>query len=172
MSKYRAHRKSFSISTLFAATIILLFPLQAGAQAQPRGKPASSSGEVRYIKSSRVNVRSGPGVSHSSLDIITLGSEVRVYLTVGDWSRISASGQTERWVYTPLLQPSAPIPARAVSKAAQKSPEATRHDEPTRHVSPQQEKSRATDGTSHNRSVEQKQQHGAAENERDMQKPR
>lgn len=172
MTKCRRPRKAFHLSAIVAATAMSLIPLPAIAQAPSHGEPASSSGEVRYIKSSRVNVRSGPGTSHSALDVITLGNEVRVYLTRGEWSRISAPGQTERWVYTPLLQDSAPRPPKAVSKAAQKSPTDTRNDEPTRQVSPQGDKSRANGAASRDRSVAQKQQNGTPENEQDMHKPR
>lgn len=171
MPKFRGLPTALRMTALAAATTLLFSTLPAAAQAPSPSKPASSMGDVRYIKSARVNVRSGPGTSHTALDSVTLGNEVRVYSTRGDWSRISAPGQAERWVYTPLLQSDAPSGPKTISKAAQKSPRDTRHQDQTRDASPQQGKPDSRDGLQ-DLPREQDKPNRASENEREMPKPR
>ena len=89
----------FRIRPFLAASIaaaMLATSLTAAADPQ--------SPEARYVKGDAVNVRGGPGTGNSVLEVLFLGTEVQIYLTTGDWSRISPPGQPEKWIYAPLLQ--------------------------------------------------------------------
>jgi uncharacterized protein YraI len=154
MSKSRRPGTAVRMAALIATASIFFSPLQAGAQTPASVKPPSSSGDARYIKSSRVNVRSGPGTNHAAIDVATLGNEVHVYFSQGDWSRISPPGQTERWVYTPLLQSDAPAAPKTFSKPEEKPQGNTRHENPTKEYSPQQGRPDPGDGVSEDRSRE------------------
>ena len=57
----------------------------------------------------RANVRTGPGTSYPTLDILEVGERVRVVERAGSWFRLQpTSVQPERFVYRPLLTETAP----------------------------------------------------------------
>ena len=52
----------------------------------------------------RANVRAGPGTSYAKVDTLKVGEHVRVLERTGNWFRLHpTSGETERFVYGPLL---------------------------------------------------------------------
>ena len=99
------HIKSILAASLVASTA--LFGPTATAQS-PQPAP-------RYVKAEAANVRGGPGVSTSIVTVLNLGTEVSIYVTKGDWARISGPGQPEKWIYAPLLQDNKPQLARAAN---------------------------------------------------------
>lgn len=124
---------SASVRLSLAACLALAAFAPASAIAQAPNSPTQGQKpEVhRYVKAARVNVRSGPGTSHKPVDVVAHGLEVTIYLTQGDWSRISPSGRQERWIYTPLLQPSAPERSKSVPKANKSQLDELRKDLPS-----------------------------------------
>ena len=57
----------------------------------------------------RSNVRTGPGTSYAKVDLLEIGDRVRVVERAGDWFRLAPQpGQTERYVYAPLLRETKP----------------------------------------------------------------
>ena len=89
----------------------------ASAQA-PRENPQSAASHhgIRYVKAEAVNVRGGLGVSNPIITVLNLGAEVSMYVTKGDWARISGPGQPEKWIYAPLLQDNKLQPVKAAKK--------------------------------------------------------
>ena len=105
------------IKSVFAASLVAstaLFGPTATAQS-PQPAP-------RYVKAEAVNVRGGPGVSNSIVTVLNLGTEVSIYVTKGDWARISGPGQQEKWIYAPLLQDNKPQPVKAADKQTADKP--------------------------------------------------
>ncbi|MDE0390687.1 MAG: trypsin-like peptidase domain-containing protein [Rhodospirillales bacterium] len=52
----------------------------------------------------RSNVRTGPGTNFAKIGLLEMGDRVRVVERTGDWFRLTPQpGQTERYVYAPLL---------------------------------------------------------------------
>ena len=107
------------------------------------------SPEARYVKPSALNVRGGPGTSNNVLEVLLLGTEVKIYASLGDWSRISPDGQPEKWVYAPMLQRDKPMTRTSTSapKSGQPEPAAARSKESAKELekgaSPPQERGRA-----------------------------
>lgn len=91
---------------LSAGLIAALIALAPAASAEP---PPDAP---RYVKAKSVNVRKGPGTSNTVVAALSLGAEVRIYAVSGDWSRISPPGKPEQWIFSPLLQPERPAPAK------------------------------------------------------------
>ena len=76
-------------------------------------KVASTAGAIeratvmRTIK--RANVRAGPGTSYAKVGLLEIGERVQVVERTGDWFRLAPQpGQTERYVYAPLLSVTRP----------------------------------------------------------------
>ncbi|MEZ6010785.1 MAG: SH3 domain-containing protein [Hyphomonas sp.] len=106
---------SFRLFLAAAAMAVFMTAIPA-ASAQPQPQPEGP----RYVKSESVNVRGGPGTGNTVIEVLILGTEVQIYATNGNWSRISPPDKPEKWIYSPLLQKDKP-PAKA--KAGDKHPD-------------------------------------------------
>ena len=102
--------RSFLAIGLIAGSV-LSGPVAAAQSPQP---------VPRYVKAEAVNVRGGPGISNGVVTVLQLGSEVSVYVSRGDWARISPPGQPEKWIYAPLLQDTRPPAVKASHKPVAK----------------------------------------------------
>lgn len=101
--RFRAILASAAIASLMTAGQL------ASAQQPPE--------QDLYVRVDAVNVRGGPGVSNIVIEVLLLGTEVRIYATSGNWSRISPPGKPEKWIYTPMLQrEKPPVKAKAKTK--------------------------------------------------------
>ncbi|HAE93865.1 MAG TPA: hypothetical protein DCG65_04850, partial [Hyphomonas atlantica] len=87
----------------------------------------------RYVKAEAANVRGGPGVSNSIVTVLNLGTEVSIYVTKGDWARISGPGQPEKWIYAPLLQDHKPQPAKTANARTAPKPSQKAAAQPDSH---------------------------------------
>ena len=77
---------------------------QSGSTTEGASEPATV---IRAAK--RSNVRAGPGTSYAKVDLLEVGQAVRVIERIGDWFRLEPQpGQTERYVYAPLLSGTRP----------------------------------------------------------------
>lgn len=101
-----SHRINSFLAVSLVAAIALFGPTATAQSPQPA---------PRYVKAEAVNVRGGPGVSNSIVTVLNLGAEVSIYVTKGDWARISGPGQPEKWIYAPLLQDHKPQPVKAAN---------------------------------------------------------
>lgn len=130
----------FRISYFLAACLtaaVLSTSLSSGAEAQ---QP-----EPRYVRPEAVNVRGGPGTGNSIVEVLVLGTEVQVYVTMGNWSRISPPGKPEKWIYAPLLQPEKPAPKGKKPEPAAKSQPAAPASSGKTNKDPVQEKGKRQD---------------------------
>ena len=74
---------------------------------------ASTTGAVEHAAmmraAKRSNVRAGPGTSYAKVGLLEVGEKVRVIERTGDWFKLEPRpGQSERYVYAPLLTATRP----------------------------------------------------------------
>lgn len=87
----------------FGLCIIALLLFSTGAPA-----------ETRYIKTIvKITLRTGPGLDHKIISMITSGKSVELLETEGEWSRIQTEKGKIGWIMTRLIsaeKPSRPMP--------------------------------------------------------------
>ena len=109
-----------------ALAISLVFSTPALAQNR-NDQTATELNITLYIGSSAVNVRTGAGTSNGIARVMKPGEKVVVYQRHGDWGRISARNEAERWVYTPLLKDGPPV-TQASFQTSKASPSTVRQE--------------------------------------------
>lgn len=90
--------------------------------AAPAPAPAAESAEGLYVAVSHLNVRSGPGIQHPVVDVITfgsqhmsLGTENKIWVKIGEGRYTSRKYLSEQKLNEPMAV-SAPQPVEAASQ--------------------------------------------------------
>lgn len=111
-------------SAIAAAALMALLSAAPLASAEP--PPPDTT---RYVAAEKVNVRTAPTTKGKIRTSLKRGAEVKVFEVSGNWSRISAPGEPERWIYSSLLQPEQPRSAKD-PKPDPAGPQANAKDRP------------------------------------------
>lgn len=65
----------------------------------------AEAGATMYVIPSAANVREGAGLSNGVVKVLDKGAPVTIHETRGNWTRISADGESPAWIYSRLLTP-------------------------------------------------------------------
>ena len=63
----------------------------------------AEAGTTMYIIPEAANVRTDTGTSSDIAKVLKKGDSVTIYENKGNWTRISAEGESPMWIYSPLL---------------------------------------------------------------------